>query len=74
MKPFANIPGVTYPDDSAPEAKIEPRAPKPLRVLVPRHVARHTIQVEGRNISSLWLARNGLCVLVIDGVRQVVRR
>lgn len=72
MKPFAAIPGVTYPPDSAPEAKIEPRAPKPPRRYTPRRVASHTVRVDGRNLSAFWLKRNGLCVRVIGGVKTVV--
>lgn len=77
MKTFAHVPGVTYPDPSAPEAHVEPRQPtalKPLRVYVPRHVARHTLKIDGRNISTIWMRQNGLCIRTIDGVRTVVPR
>lgn len=77
MKPFAHIAGVVYPDPTAPESKVEPREPrppKPLKVYVPRHVARHTISVDDRNVSTIWLRTNGLCIRVIGGVKTVVAR
>lgn len=66
MKTFASIPGVHYPPESAPEATI---AHAPVRQPKSR---RHFEEINGCNVSTTWLNRNSLCVVVIAGERTIV--
>lgn len=68
MKAFAHIPGVQYPSET-PEIKPPAVAKsKGVRAATPSRAVR----IDERNISTVWLRKNGLRIKVVKGARMVV--